>query len=472
MEILRKSYIYAFLCAISGWCSRQWHSSILICWLTNQKHRDHTNSFFSRIGHALRKTWCKVFDKLQLPRLLEGSIFLHPMLFAAAAVILAPLLPTLVILGLVGGCFFSLLLKMGTDSTVRITPSPLNWYIGLYAMTYFYATITSSSFSGSLFPGLLTIAFVLFFFGVTSCGMDKHHLNQLLWLLIAVGTGISFYGFYQFLFPEKFVNVWTDTDMFSTIAFRVYSTLENPNVLGEYFLLMLPLGCAMVLTGENRKKRLLALAAVGVMGLCLILTYSRGCYLGMLFAAAVFLVLLDARFIGIGIVAILLCPLYLPESVLTRFTSIGDMGDSSTSYRVSIWLGTLAMLKHYWFCGLGPGTEAFNKAYPEFAHSAVTAQHSHNLFLQLTCDCGIVGLGLFLTIIISFYRMMFTAISAEQDKNARIFQIAGTASITGFLVQSMADYTFYNYRVMLLFFSMLGLCVLFTRMGRKGDAND
>jgi O-antigen ligase len=133
-------------------------------------------------------------------------------------------------------------------------------------------------------------------------------------------------------------------------------------------------------------------------------------------------------------------------------------------------MGTVAMLKDYWFCGIGPGTEAFNVVYPDYAYNGATAQHPHSLYLQLACDTGIVGFILFMAIIVAFYRMMFTAIRRETDKHARIFQIAGTAAVTGFLVQSATDYTFYNYRVMLLFWATLGLCVLFTRMGRRNDS--
>lgn len=202
------------------------------------------------------------------------------------------------------------------------------------------------------------------------------------------------------------------------------------------------------------------------MVVCLILTYSRGCYLGLLFAAAVFLVLLDRRFLIVGIVALALSPLYLPESVLTRFTSIGNMGDTSTSYRVYIWMGTLAMLKDYWLCGVGPGTDAYNVVYPEYAYNAITAPHSHNLYLQILCDTGICGLLVFLLLLVAYYRMMFTAIRRERDRTARVFQIAAVSAVTGFLVQSMTDFTFYNYRVLLLFWSVLALSVLFTRMGR------
>lgn len=471
MKTFQNSYIFALLTAVDRWFRRQWEESRLAAWLTGQNSAHSQSSLATGVTDKIRSLYCRVFEALRLPKLLEGSIFLHPMLFVALAIILAPVMPTMVILALVCGGFFSLCLKLGVDRSHTITPSPLNGYVMLYAFLYFYTTLTSTTVSGSLFPGLLTIAFVMFFFAVTSSGLEGKWMERLLVVLMVVGVGISLYGFYQFLFPEKFRNVWTDTDMFSTIAFRVYSTLENPNVLGEYFLLVIPIGCAMTLTVDTWPKRLAALAATGIMGICLILTYSRGCYLGLLFAAAVFLVLLDRRFIFLGILAVLTCPLYLPESVLSRFASIGDMGDTSTSYRVSIWLGTLAMLKKYWVCGLGPGTAAFNTVYPDFAYSATTAQHPHSLYLQLLCDGGFIVLTVFAIIVISFYRMMFTAIRHEKYRSTRIFQIAGTASISGFLVQSTVDYSFYNYRVMMLFFSMMGLCVLFARAGAGLAAN-
>lgn len=471
MNTLRQSYIYAFFCAIGRWFDCQWEESIFATWLSNQNQERSRNSAVSGLLEKLRCGYCDLFQRLKLVKLLQGSIFLQPWLFCAAAAVLAPLCPTIVSLGLVCAGLFSLMLKLGVDRSCRLTPSPLNIYVALYALIYGYATLTSTSLRGSLFPGLLTILFVIAFFCVTFCGFDRKGVDRLITAMGIAGVVIALYGFFQFMFPELYRNVWTDQDMFSTISFRVYSTLENPNVLGEYFLLVIPLACGMLFCADNWKKRLLWLAACGVMGVCLILTYSRGCYLGLLAAAAVFLVLLDRRFLVLGLIAIALCPFYLPESVISRFTSIGDLNDTSTSYRVSIWLGTLAMLKDYWFCGIGPGADAFNVVYPSYAHISITAPHSHNLYLQIMCDSGICGIGIFLVLLVAYYRMMFTAIRHEADRNARILQIAAVSAVTGFLVQSMTDYTFYNYRVMLLFWMLLGLSVLFTRMGRKKEVN-
>lgn len=46
-------------------------------------------------------------------------------------------------------------------------------------------------------------------------------------------------------------------------------------------------------------------------------------------------------------------------------------------------MGTLAMLKDYWMCGIGPGDAAFNLVYPKYSYSGIVAPHAHNLFLQI-----------------------------------------------------------------------------------------
>lgn len=39
-------------------------------------------------------------------------------------------------------------------------------------------------------------------------------------------------------------------------------------------------------------------------------------------------------------------------------------GIPPSNYRVNIWIGTMKMLKDFWFCGVGPGEDAFNTVYP------------------------------------------------------------------------------------------------------------
>jgi hypothetical protein len=50
----------------------------------------------------------------------------------------------------------------------------------------------------------------------------------------------------------------------------------------------------------------------------------------------------------------------------------------------------------------------------------------------------------------------------QTDKRAKIYTISFISSVMGFLVQSLFDYTFYNYRVLLMFVIYLGLGVVST----------
>lgn len=126
-------------------------------------------------------------------------------------------------------------------------------------------------------------------------------------------------------------------------------------------------------------------------------------------------------------------------------------------------MGTLAMLKNYWLCGIGPGTEAFNRVYPAYSYNSIIAPHSHNLFLQIVCDAGIAALAVFLILMFVYFRMMCAALHREEDWTSRLNQVAFTGGVCGFLVQAMTDYSFYNYRVLFLFWAYLALGALCAR---------
>lgn len=468
IKSIQESWFYHLCAAAAAWFSRQWQKSAVVTWFSSQSAAPgaSSRSLFARLFDALHHGLAWLFHLLRLDRLLQGSIFCIPVLWCGLAVAGLPFLSTMQTLALVMLAFLSLLLTFGRDRERSLVYFPANKFIYLFAVVYLYAAATSTDPGSSLLVSLLTAAFVLFSIVLTNSVTRWNQVKAILAVITLGGLLVSLYGFYQFLHAQNFVSVWTDTDLFSTFSFRVYSTFANPNVLGEYFLLTLPLAAALLLTAKKWPARILWLVCCGAMLLCLALTYSRGCYLGLMAAAALFLIMLDRRFILVGVVALLLAPFLLPESILERFLSIGNMEDTSTSYRWSIWMGVLDMLKDYWFSGVGPGETAFNMVYPAYAYHDIAAPHSHNLFLQITCDAGVCGILMFVFLGFSYYRSMFTAFRHETDKEVRIFQMAGLASISGFVVQSMTDYTFYNYRVMLLFWTVLALSLLFAK-GRE-----
>lgn len=469
---IQRSLIYHVFAVIAGWFSKQWNQSPIIQRFLNQKSGEERsrNSLFYRLFCWAHRLLCRICQALRLDRLTEHSIFRKPILWSGLAVLSAPILPTMAVLALVLVALCSLMLTFGCDRARTLVYFPVNKFVYCFAFVYLFAAVTSVTPSASLQIGAMFCAFALFFIILTNSVTTYKQLKILAGLLVFVGVAVSFYGFYQMVAPNDLrVGAWVDKDMFN-IGFRVYATLGNPNVLGEYFLLVIPLAVAFMFSAKTWFQRIVWAGCFGIMMLCLVFTYSRGCWLGICLAAAIFMIMYDRRFILVGIAVLAAAPFILPDSIMARLTSIGDMTDSSTSYRVYIWLGSIAMLKDFWFSGIGPGEAAYNTIYPSYSFSNVTTPHAHNLFLQTLCDTGVCGTVLLVLIIYSGFRTLCTAVAREKNHENKMFQAAGIASIAGFLVQSMFDYTFYNYRVMLLFWGFLGVYLLFTKLHEEETA--
>jgi O-antigen ligase len=472
-KILQSSVVYRILVAIGSWFGSQWANSYAVgrYLRTGRGESSSRESVFTRAFNATHAGVCTVFEKLRLDRLLRGSVFTMPHVWCFLTVALSPIIPTMAALALALVTFLSLILSFSTNREKKLTYAPVNRFIILYALTYLVSIFTSVTVSGSLKGGLLQAVFILFAIVAQNSVSTRRQLDATLAALVVSGGAVALYGLYQYVVGATGASAWIDAKMFDSISTRVYSTLENPNVLSEYLLLVIPFSFALCVAAKSVLSRLLYLGCFGVMALCMVLTFSRGGWLGLIVAAAIFLVMLDRRFIIVGIIGLIALYFLLPDAIVSRFTSIGNLGDSSTSYRLSIWLGTIAMLSDYWFAGIGPGTAAFNKIYPIYSFNAAAAQHSHNLFLQVMCDAGICGLALFLIILWSHLRHLASSLSRETDRKTRLLLIAAISSMCGFLTQSMTDHSFYNYRVTLLFWAVLGLSAVTARRGSMTAAH-
>lgn len=474
LKVLRSSVTYKLIVGIIAWFSRQYRESrIISAFLKPTKgERSAESSIFTKLFKAVHRACCFVFEKLRLEKVFDGSITKRSFVWCAIAVTLAPIVPTMVLAALAILAFLSLFIVFSSSRGAELSYSPINRFVFLYAFVYIAATMTSVTVSGSLKIGLITVLFILFSVVLQNAVKTRRQFDALIYLLAAAGTLVAAYGCYQYVFGASGAAAWIDSDMFSSISTRVYSTLGNPNVLSEYLLLIIPFTFALFFVQKRPWKKFLLLCAAGGMCLCMLLTFSRGGWLGLIFAAAVFLIVLDGRYVFLGIAALIVLYFVLPETVISRFTSIGDLGDGSTSYRVSIWYGTVSMLKDYWMCGIGPGTEAFNLVYPIYSYSAASAQHAHNLFLQITAEAGVCGILAFAAVIFTYFRTTLSAMFREKEKSSRYFQAASAASVAGFLVQGMTDNAFYNYRVLFLFWAILAVGMLAARRSSMPEAEE
>lgn len=395
----------------------------------------------------------------------------YPVTGVYAAVFVAPLIP-FSSMPLVGICLWttlSLVIKSVTDSGFKWKRDGVGVALVLFLAVLLVSCVFSFARMSSLVVWAMYFVFVTFYFTVINTIDTKEMLTGLIRLFVISGAFVALYGVMQYVFGWTTTNAWIDEEMFEGDTMRVFSTLANPNVLGEYLLLVLP--PAIVFFLKDKAKTLskwVYLAISGLVFLCLILTQSRGCWLGFMVSAAIFITFYEGRLWALVPLALCALPFVLPQTVIDRLLSIGDMGDSSTSYRVSIWLGVMGLLKHYLAGGIGMGETAFSHVYPLFSYNAIVAPHSHNTYLQLLVEGGIPALAVFIAVVVLAFKGSHKVYRNYEKKSYESVMVLGLCSgLAGFLFQSMFDYTFYNYRVMAVFFMVIAIVMCYRHISEK-----
>lgn len=381
-----------------------------------------------------------------------------PFVGVVLAVFAAPFLPTMAVAGICIYTTIAFIIKALSTPGFKWKFGAVGSALMLLLIILFVTSLFSCSMKTSLMVWAMYFVFIIFFFVVLNCLETKTDVYVVLGSFAVAALGVAAYGIMQYLFGWTTENAWIDENMFEE-SMRVYSTLGNPNVLGEYLLLALPIAAIFFIDIDRKYlSKWFFMAVFAVLALCLILTQSRGCWLGFILAAVIFISFWNGKIWGLALLAVCILPWIVPESIISRIASIGNMGDSSTSYRVFIWLGTLDMLKDYWIGGIGMGEGAFALVYPEYSYSAIVAPHSHNVFLQLTVEGGISTLIIFLAAMYIFLRQLYEVYNASEKKSTeRLVALCLGAGMAAFLLQSMFDYTFYNYRVMGIFFMYMAI---------------
>ncbi|MDD4504227.1 MAG: O-antigen ligase family protein, partial [Clostridiaceae bacterium] len=302
-----------------------------------------------------------------------------------------PLAPTIALLGLILLTALSYCIRLFRDKSMRFRVSILDYFVVLFGIVLFCSSITSYTPNSSFFSLLIYAAYIIFYFILVNTIKTKQQLYALVVLLVLSTTVTSLYGLYQLKTVGATSEAWVDTTLFEDIKARVGSTFENPNVLGEYLVMIIPVAIAMLWGQKGWISKLVTSGLTVIMLICLVYTYSRGAYIGLMLAFALFAVLRDRRFIILGVIGLLMLPFVLPTSVINRFTSIGNLSDTSSFYRISVWLGSLKIVKDYWPSGIGLGLEPFKLIYPKYSLNAAYAHHSHNIYIQLLIETGIAG---------------------------------------------------------------------------------
>lgn len=243
---------------------------------------------------------------------------------------------------------------------------------------------------------------------------------------------------------------WVDLTCFSDIGGRVCATFDNPNILAVCLLAVYPLALGGAGLFKRTAARIASGIGAGCIAACTVLTWSRGAWLGILLETLVFLLLFSRR--TLAVLAVLPLPVaavlpYLPHSLTNRFTSIGNLAESSVRYRLEVWQGVFRMLAANPF-GIGPREADFRRIWQRFALPGTeTVMHAHALFPQTALETGLAGAAVFAVLLVCL---------------ARTFRpgglpVSGLSALCGLLVMGLFDHLWYARGMVWLTFAVAAL---------------
>ncbi len=301
-------------------------------------------------------------------------------------------------------------------------------------------------------------------------------------LIVSVG------GLRQWFFGAAALATWVDPDSSLAGTTRVYSYLGNPNLLAGYLIPAAVLSAAAVFAWQHWAAKALAVVMFVVNSACLVLTFSRGGWLGYVAAGFVFLLLVIhwwrlilPTFWRTWIIPILLgatvfllvVAVQLVEPLQERVMSIfAGRDDSSNNFRLNVWGAVIQMIGDRPILGIGPGNDAFNRVYPFYQQPGYTALSAYSIFLEIAVETGLIGVACFVWLLIVTLNQGWIQLQRlRRLRDADGFWLMGAiATMVGMLVHGMVDTVWYRPQISTLWWFVVALIASYYPFNEPQDS--
>ena len=260
-------------------------------------------------------------------------------------------------------------------------------------------------------------------------------------------SGLSQYFFgFEFLCGRQMIPIHDYT-------FAVTAGFKHYNDFASYLIVIIPI--VMALSFMDLKNKLYKAGIIFLLVLLLyllLLTFSRGAWLGFFVGGVLFMILLKKYKLGLPCAGLLISFFILLPKLRERILyTIGGEGDS---LRFSVWQGTWTMIKENPFLGKGLGTymDYFSQYVKE-----LSIRYAHNCYLQIWAETGVFALISFILFICALLYIGIKTAKKGLPDNLSILLVGIICGIIGFLTHSFFDTQLYSLQQRALFWVMSGL---------------
>lgn len=356
-----------------------------------------------------------------------------------------------------------------SDEKVTLSISKYNFPIFLFMISILISLIYSGLNEWSGLQLYLFFPNILIFYITTI--LKSEQKRQLIATIFISASIISIYAIYQYLSDFSFINSNEYIAEF-IIKKRVFATFLSPNMLASYIIMMLFLGLGLLITAYFQKEKTFPWIFISLftMSVALLLTKSLGGILAFtvtfilfIFLANLYLlpninfkkVTLKLNSMGINFVLlffIFISTLFTRER-LSQLFNLNNPNNPMVQ-RIYYWFTSLKIIKHFPLTGIGwAKLENLYRLYKPAP--SVTTSYSHNVFLQIIVELGLLGLLSFIWIVFMFLKAALRSI--KDNTTQRALKIGLFCAGCSFLLHNLIDLSFYFGQVSFFWWIILGL---------------
>lgn len=288
------------------------------------------------------------------------------------------------------------------------------------------------------------ITYIFIFFLIVYEFNTKELIKKLLKCYVFAAAILSIYGIVQYFttigLDKKFIVKYSSG--YSVV--KIATTMFNPNAYSAFLILIIFPVLMLAIYEKNIKNK----SMYGILSILIfvniIMTYSRNALIGICIGAVVLCVLYSYKLIiafgGVGIVT-----LFMP-SVFERVRDLTN--NSQNESRIKLWKTAIMMIKEHPIIGVGNGNyisrynEYVNK-YKGLSYNAYTRYTTHNSYLKIQSELGIIGIATFLFILITSLLRVKKLFTITNDKFIRAFYMGALASMIAFYFMNISDNLFF-----------------------------
>jgi O-antigen ligase len=300
---------------------------------------------------------------------------------------------------------------------------------GVLAAWVILSALSSSNLSVSTrhLPGLS----LLLLLPIAMELMDTPSRGRAVVLALGVsGCALSLLGFWQFV-----------NDRGSDINERISATLSHWMTFSGLALI-----AACVLLGiafeERGRWRLAGLASVLPL-LAMLLSYTRGVWVGMVAGLVLYLAVRRPR--GLLLIPPVLAIVFLlmPRGIQDRMRSIGDLSDPTSRDRIAMARAGLHMVADHPFFGVGP--DMVQRLYPLYREPDAVrlhVPHLHNNAIQIAASNGLPAAAAYLCLVGLFFVRAVKLLKNETRPDRAALLSGALLAVSALTVAGLFEYNF------------------------------